>query len=220
MEAIQNIIQTVARMKWSDYLDIIIVAYLLYRILPLIRTTGAEGVVEDLTTQQLEDYKLEGTEETIPTFRQVLDLFDGKAPIIVELKPENGNHAALTEAACKMLETYKGVYCLESFDPRCLSWLKKNRPNLIRGILSENYFKVRNDFPDVLRFVLTHLLTNVATFPDFVAYRFSHRKDSVSNWLCQKLWGTQGVSWTLTSREEYDTAVAEGLLPIFEGFRP
>lgn len=38
MEGIQNFIQTVTRMQWSDYLDIIVVAFLIYKLLPLIRT--------------------------------------------------------------------------------------------------------------------------------------------------------------------------------------
>ena len=38
MEAIQGIYQTLTRMQWSDYLDIALVAYLIYLILPLIRT--------------------------------------------------------------------------------------------------------------------------------------------------------------------------------------
>ncbi len=38
MEVIQNLIQTVARMQWSDYLDIVVVAFLIYSLLPLIRT--------------------------------------------------------------------------------------------------------------------------------------------------------------------------------------
>lgn len=46
MNSIQEFFQQVARMKWSDYLDIIIVAYLLYRILPLIRTTGTARVAK------------------------------------------------------------------------------------------------------------------------------------------------------------------------------
>ena len=41
MEYVQQFFQQVARMQWSDYLDIIIVAYLLYKVLPLIRSTGA-----------------------------------------------------------------------------------------------------------------------------------------------------------------------------------
>ena len=41
-----------------------------------------------------------------------------------------------------------------------------------------------------------------------------------SNWITRKFWGLQGVTWTLKSQEEFDTAVSEGYLPIFEGFRP
>lgn len=184
------------------------------------RTTGEAGRIEDLTTEELKNYRLEGTGETIPEFMDVLTLFNGKAPMIVELKPVDGNHAALAEAACRMLETYSGVFCMESFDPRCLVWLKKNRPDIIRGQLTENFFRSRNELSDVLRFALTHLLTNVATVPDFVAYKFADRKDTISNEVCRRLWKAQGVSWTLRSQEEYDTAVNEGWLPIFEGFRP
>lgn len=184
------------------------------------RTTGEAGRIEDLTTEELKNYRLEGTGETIPEFMDVLTLFNGKAPMIVELKPVDGNHAALAEAACRMLETYNGVFCMESFDPRCLVWLKKNRPDIIRGQLTENFFRSRNELSDVLRFALTHLLTNVATVPDFVAYKFADRKDTISNEVCRRLWKAQGVSWTLRSQEEYDTAVNEGWLPIFEGFRP
>ena len=38
MEAIQSLLQQIGKMQWSDYLDILIVAYLIYRLLPLIRT--------------------------------------------------------------------------------------------------------------------------------------------------------------------------------------
>lgn len=38
MEGIENFIQTVTRMQWSDYLDIIVVAFMIYKLLPLIRT--------------------------------------------------------------------------------------------------------------------------------------------------------------------------------------
>ena len=46
MERLQEILQLITRMKWSDYLDIIIVAYLLYKVLPLIRTTGTARVAK------------------------------------------------------------------------------------------------------------------------------------------------------------------------------
>ena len=186
----------------------------------LLRTTGKEGVVEDLTVEDLKNYPLEGTGETIPTFPEVLEVFAGKTPLIIELKPEKGNHAALCEAACAAMEGYEGIWCMESFDPRCVLWLKQNRPDIIRGQLAENFFKDRNELSDILRFALTHNLLNFLGRPDFLAYCFDHRKDSFTVEVCRKLWKCQGVSWTIRKKEDYDTAVNEGWLPIFEYFEP
>ena len=38
MEVLQNILSYLTRMQWSDYLDIILVAFLVYKLLPMIRT--------------------------------------------------------------------------------------------------------------------------------------------------------------------------------------
>lgn len=182
------------------------------------RTAGKMVRLEDLTTSQLADYRLEGTHETVPTFGQVLSLFQGKAPMIIELKTADNNYAALTEAVCRALEGYEGPYCLESFDPRCLAWLRKNRPDLIRGQLSMNFMGDKN-LPWFLRVSQTYLLSNCLTVPDFVAYDYQGRK-CLSNRLCQKLWGVQGVSWTLQTPEQLAAAESEGCLPIFENFTP
>lgn len=182
------------------------------------RTAGADVKIEELTTQELEHYHLNGTAETIPQFRQVLELFAGKAPLIVELKCENGNHAALCEAACKMLEGYDGLYCMESFDPRAVIWLRKNRPQIVRGQLSENWMGKKLPIPGILKFALTYHFSNVCTRPDFIAYKYADRKAFGTD-ICRKWLGIQGVSWTLRSREEYDTAVNEGWIPIFENFK-
>ncbi len=183
------------------------------------RTTGAEGRIEDLSTEDLCRYHLEGTGETIPTFRELLDLYAGQAPLIVELKPVGSNHAALAETACRMLEDYAGPYCIESFDPRCIVWLKKNQPQIIRGQLAENFFKSDPRMALPLKIILTNLLGNCLTKPDFIAYKFADRK-GLSPTLCRTLFGIQGVSWTLRKKEDYDVAVQEGWLPIFERFQP
>lgn len=186
----------------------------------LVRTTGAEGNIEDLTTRQLKDFHLEGTEQTIPEFGTVLDLLAGEVPIIVELKCVNHNYATLCQTACKMLDSYQGPYCMESFDPRCIRWLRNNRPDIIRGQLSENYLaEKKSKLPWFLRFVLKNHMMNFLTLPDFIAYKFRDRK-SLGNWVCRKLWRIQGVTWTLRNQEDYDTAVTEGWIPIFEQFNP
>lgn len=183
------------------------------------RTTGLSGTVEELSGQDLEHCFLEGTQETIPLFREVLDLYQGKAPLIVELKAVGSNYADLTKAACDMLDTYNGPYCIESFDPRCVSWLKKNRPDLIRGQLTENFVAGKGPLPMYLKLMLTLQLENFLIQPDFIAYKYADRRN-LGNWLARKLWGIQGVTWTIKSQADLDTAEKEGYLPIFEGFLP
>lgn len=186
----------------------------------LMRTTGKNGVVEDLTIDQLESYFLEGTMQTIPSFQEVLDLFDGKAPMIVELKTNGNNYAKLCEKACQVLDNYHGLFCLESFDPRCIRWLRKNRPDLIRGQLTENFFRAKaSRLPWILKLVLTSQMMNFLIRPDFVAYKFRDRRN-ISNFLVRRLWRSSSVTWTLTSQEELNAAVKENRIPIFEGFEP
>lgn len=184
------------------------------------RVTGREGVIEDLTADDLADCHLNGTDQTIPTFSQVLELFQGRAPMIVELKPWKGNHAALCQAACRMLEGYSGVYCLESFDPQCVLWLKQNRPHLVRGQLCEDFLhRLKGKKPWLIRFLGTYHLQTFLTRPDFIACRFSDRRN-LSNFLIRKLWGIQGVTWTVDREADFRQALQEGWIPIFESIRP
>ena len=184
------------------------------------RTAGADVNITELTTEELKNYRLNGTDETIPTFRQVLELFAGKAPLIIELKADGGNQEALVDAAVRAMEGYEGPYCMESFDPRCIHILKKKYPHIIRGQLTENFAAHNKTLHPAGRFVMTHNLLNFLAVPDFIAYRYCDRKYTFANGICRKLWKAAGVSWTLKTREEYDTAVKEGWIPIFEGFEP
>ena len=187
----------------------------------LLRTAGANVEIEDLTAEALEQYPLEGTEQRIPLLEEVLPLFTDRAPLIVELKAERGNAEALAAAASKVLKKYKGAYCVESFDPRCLMWLWQNEPDILRGQLSED-FSAHGDaqhLPGGIRWILANLLLNVRTRPDFIAYRFEDR-GNLSLRLCRGFYKVQEASWTVRDRETMEKAEAAGNLVIFEHFDP
>ena len=46
MENIQAVFQQLGKMQWSDYLDIILVAFLIYKLLPMIRSTGTARIAK------------------------------------------------------------------------------------------------------------------------------------------------------------------------------
>lgn len=185
------------------------------------RTAGADVLVEDLTAEELKRYRLEGTEEQIPLFSEVLELFEGKTPLIVELKAERGNYNELAQAACGLLDQYRVNYCMESFDPRCLMWLKKHRPEICRGQLSQAFIRHGSGSGQsrLVLFVLEHLLMNFLTHPDFIAYRYSDRDNLCLKW-CRKVFKVQEFNWTIKTKEEMEASERAGNLVIFERFDP
>lgn len=186
----------------------------------LLRITGRPGIVEELTAEELDGYRLLGTEEKIPHFEEVLPIFaDSGMPLIVEIKPTRTNYDALTEAAVACLDRYPVLYCMESFDPHVVLWLKEHRPEIVRGQLSTNFILEPDGLDPLNRFLLTNLMYNVRTRPDFIAYDFKYRKNPCVLLCCHVL-GAKEANWTIGSREEMDQAEKEGHLVIFERFIP
>ena len=186
----------------------------------LARVTGRPAVVEDMTAADLAGFPLLGTEETVPLFEEVLEVFSGKTPLIVELKTHGGNAQPLVRAVMERMDRYKGPYCLESFDPNVLWWLKREYPDVIRGQLSENF---QRSAPAHLspsqRFALTNLLTTPLTTPDFIAYNHIDRDVPVLG-LMRRLYNVHEVSWTVRDPERMRELEANGCVVIFEGFIP
>ena len=185
----------------------------------LLRTAGVDLRIEDLCAEDLKDYRLEGSEERIPLLEEVLCLFEGKTPLVVELKVVDKNHKELTAAACALLDRFSVTYCIESFDPRVLYWLKKNRPEIIRGQLSCDMREEEGHHP-LIMWALTHLLSSGFTRPDFIAYDYKTRKKFPELAICRRLYGVQEVSWTVRDAETAAQLRQKGNLIIFEGFMP
>lgn len=180
----------------------------------LLRTAGSDVCVEDLTLTEIKQYNLENTQEKIPEFSEVLNLFEGNYPLIVEIKSTEKSYAELCLKTAEMLRNHNVTYCIESFDPRCVRWFYKNRPNVIRGQLSTNFLKSKN-MGFAKKFALSFLITNFLTKPDFVAFNFSWRR-FLSFRLATGLLKIQGVGWTIRTPDDIKTAQNENIIPIFE----
>ncbi len=187
------------------------------------RMTGRAGMIEDLTAAQLAEYRLGGTEETIPQLCDVLKIFErAKLPLVVELKSCRDNHDALAARTVAELDKFAAPYVMESFDPRCLLWLRKNRPEIIRGQLAQDFTcgpERASGQGEQMDRLLTRMAFNRFTKPHFVAYRFEDRAVPALRRIVRK--GSPVVFyWTIRSAEDMALAEAEGAQVIFEGFLP
>ncbi len=187
----------------------------------LTRVCGKKAVVEDLTAGELRNYPLLGTGEAIPLFREVLALFEGRTPLVIELKVERSNANALTDAVMTALEGWNGTYCVESFHPAALMRLKERYPWVLRGQLSQNFMRgsQTGNLSLPARFVLANLLTTAFTRPDFIAYHWKDRGNLSLRWM-RALYGVHEMGWTVRDRDTMETLDREGAASIFEGFLP
>lgn len=180
------------------------------------RMCGVDGHVWEYTLAELKQMRLAGSPAAIPTFEEALTAIGRKVPIIVEYKLDVVQ-TKVCELANDLLEQYKGPYCIECFHPLALIWYRRHRPDVVRGQLCQSYWKERQ-FRGKLRFLLMSLLvSNVATRPDFIAFRHQDASN-LSRRLCRRF-GALSIAWTIKSREEYERAKDSFDLFIFDSFR-
>lgn len=183
------------------------------------RMCGLDKKVIDMTLDELRSLRLSGTDEKIPLFSEVLQVVDGRVPLIIEIKDETKNtYPHLCGLVWNELKNYKGIYCIESFHPGVVFWFKKNQPQVIRGQLSCRPEK--NDAVNYFEFLMvTHLLSNCLTHPDFIAY--CYRDVRIPAFLLNMhLFRPAIVLWTIPNRREYERFRRKADLLIFENFMP
>ena len=184
----------------------------------LFRCTGAEGTLEDLTLSEAKELRLEGTQERIPTFDEVLSVCRN-TPMIIELKAFGRNHKALAEAVCRRLDSVKTLFCLESFDPRAMAAVRKFRPDFVRGQLASDFTKTpTEELAPWLGKFLSDLRLDFLSRPDFIAYKYEDRMREAVQKTIQR--GVQEVSWTIAGKKDLERCLAMGSIPIFERFDP
>lgn len=182
------------------------------------RVTDKKGRVDSYTAAELKETHLLGTEDTVPTFREVLELVGGKVPLVVEMKEEAGK-TCVAEKTAEILREYDGRYVVESFNPLSLAHLKKIMPETLRGVLSETFTKSKKH-RNILHVLLQCLVFNVCCRPDFIAFNVRDRKNAALR-LTRGIFGVCTVAWTVKSADEekiarnsgFDTVIFEGYLP-------
>ena len=179
----------------------------------LIRMTGVDKKVCELDASELKTLALDGSDQTIPTFEEVLELVGGRVPLLVELKGESTN-ASLCAPVAELLNKYEGDFCVESFNPMLVKAIKKYIPDVYCGQLYTNVVRDKKK-KSALNIILTCMALNCVARPDFIAYNIKDRA-SLPVKLTTKLYRAPRFIWTARSKEDYDLAHQLGEHPIFE----
>ena len=180
--------------------------------------TGCSGKVKDRTLAELKELKLSGTEDTIPTLREVLDLVGGRVPLLVELK-ETGSDHSISKRVAELLEGYSGEYIVESFSPLAFGEIRARVPDAPCGLLLDKhtaYEKTRT----VQYRLLQRCIFNFIARPAFISLNHKTPKLFPVE-IIRKLFRTPKIAWTVRSEAEEREAYKNGFSGvIFEGYLP
>lgn len=173
------------------------------------RLTGKDGLVCDLTSAQLQARKIGGTGDHVPSLREMLDLVEGRVPLVIELKGDPGNDARLVRAVARELQGYKGHAALMSFDHHLLRQCAADAPGLPLGLTAEGMRD--QDIEDHFS-MLAHGIS-------FVSYYVHHMPNRFTSFVRDRL-NMPLITWTIRddaalakTYELADQATFEGILP-------
>ena len=182
----------------------------------LLRLAGDPRRVNQLTLAELKAIPLMGIDGArVPTLREVLDVVDGRTPLLVELKSGPGN-AKLCRALMDHMAGYRGEYIIESFNPLIVAWFRFHAPQVVRGQLVGPMLSYRPEGNGTAAFFMAGLLDNCVSRPDFVAYDANARR-FFSPHFQRFMFRTPMAAWTVRDPALAALIQKRGEIIIFEG---
>ncbi len=163
------------------------------------RLTGETGPLAARAAAELGKVKLTGSDDAIPTLRQVLDLVAGRAPLLVEIKSRRETRVPpLCLAVRRELEGYRGPHAVIGFDPRVIRWFALYSPLTPRGL------SFTDDGDKSLPRRIRRRLALWHARPDFITYNIKDLPDRFA--ANQRRRGMKLVAWTIATPELADRA--------------
>ena len=125
----------------------------IYHDYNLKRLTNVDKTIESLTYPQLSKIKIKNKYQ-IPTLEKVMNIINGKVPILIEIKTLTNNHLFL-KLLLELLSKYKGKVALQSMNPHVIEWLYKNKTIYPVGliILNEFNYKILKKYQKMIDFI-------------------------------------------------------------------
>jgi glycerophosphoryl diester phosphodiesterase len=138
----------------------------------------------------------------IPTLESVLDLIDGRVPLLLEIKAEN-DFRRWGPALDRELTGYRGHLAVMCFEPRLLRILAAQMPRVRRGLLIQ----------EQCSFVERRISVRLAN-PDFLAVEFAAIGKP---WVAEARYSRPVYTWTIRTAAERAQAEVHADALIWEG---
>lgn len=181
----------------------------------LLRMTGVDRRINELTGDELHGLRLQQTDERIPRLTEALEVLRD-VPVMVELKSSRLRAGALERRVAALLEDHPGPVCVASFNPVALRWFRRNRPELTRVLTATSASISGLPAPLLRRLANLRDLPSVA--PAAVSYDvLGLPRPAVEAW---RDGGGAVVTWTVRDDATWSTARRHADNVIFENIRP
>jgi glycerophosphoryl diester phosphodiesterase len=175
------------------------------------RMTGCDGFVYEKTLEELKSLRLLDSNESIPTFDEVLNIAENKIPLLIEIK--NQPNKKVVDAVVARLKDYKGEFAVQSFNPLYMKRVKKLAPEFIRGVLTTaNKNHVKDKFR---RWIIKTMPFNFLIKPDFLSVYYGSlptKKRKSKNKVI--------LAWTVTDKQIEEKVKKHANNIIFENYIP
>lgn len=159
------------------------------------RLCNINGNIEEFNYAFLKELKLYKTDEYIPLFSEVLKIVDSKVFLFIEIK-KHKNIGVLENILSSLLENYKDKYYICSFEKNILTWFRKNKSVIKRGLIFEP-LNIKFQKYNKLIFLYKYFKTK----PDFISLEYSLFNSDIHKF-CKKK--NLFISlWTIDSKEKY-----------------
>ncbi len=178
------------------------------------RMTAHTGAAVLRSAEQLGRIRLNGSEETIPTFQELLDMWPRKTPLLTEMKIDGSTDpAAFARQISEMMTRHDGPAAVMSFHPKAVAALPNTlmRGQLVRPIAYTDTAR----FEAMLGRAQSMGADYVCVWQDDAAAALEYIKDN----------GLSVAAYTIDTTDQLARlkAVGKGLAElalIFEGFDP
>ena len=157
------------------------------------RMTNQKLTIELLQIKDLENITLLNCKEKIPTLKEVLNLVNGKVPLLIEVKCKT-SEKTIIETLLNELNNYNGKVYIQSFNPKLVKILKRRKTRYKIGLLIN-----KNTNKKIWKIINYPYLYIKYIKPDFI----SIHKSLIQKKYIQKYTNKIPILlWTINSNEE------------------